>query len=420
MAPDTDADPAEDAPDALPASADTLSEDELDALVAPVALYPDALLAQVLMATTYPLDVMKAESFLDQNAGLDDKERAKAVADKDWDERVRTLAAGFPDVLGRMADHIDWTEDIGDALLAQPDDLLDATQRMRARAEAVGNLASNAAQTVTSDGDQIDIAPADPKVVYVPTYDPATTYTTPAAQAPVVYQDPGLSMSTVLTTGAIAFGSALLIDEIFDDDDDWDDYWHGPGPIDWDDHALYPRRDIDINGDVDIDVNRGRIGDRDGDELRRAREWKPDAAQRDAARERIRDGGERPRADPGRQATRTQAEAKLRARSGEAGLEAPRARKAGTPGAHQGAAASALKPGGGGAAKARARAETSGAHHPGAHQAAKQKPKAIAKKPAQAERRAPPRKPAAHEAALRKPKVSKQRSHASINRGHRR
>ncbi len=157
-----------------------LDEDELDDLVAPVALYPDSLLTQVLIAATYPLDIVKAERFLSDNAELSDKDRADAAAGEDWDPSVQVLASGFPTVLERMAEDIDWTEDLGDAMLAQTDDLLDAVQRMRARAAASGNLASNEAQTVATEGDAISIAPANPQTVYVPSYDPVTTYTTPA------------------------------------------------------------------------------------------------------------------------------------------------------------------------------------------------------------------------------------------------
>ena len=164
---------------ALPAEEGLLSDDALDDLVAPVALYPNSLLTQVLVAATYPLDVMKADRFLDDNADLPDQERADLVDLEDWDESVRVLAAGFPDVLARMADDIDWTEELGDAMLAQTDDLLDAVQRLRAQADAAGNLESNEAQTVEVEGDSISIAPADPQVVYVPAYDPQTVYTTP-------------------------------------------------------------------------------------------------------------------------------------------------------------------------------------------------------------------------------------------------
>jgi hypothetical protein len=276
-------------PGAAPAAEDLLSDDELDDLVAPIALYPDSLLTQVLVAATYPLDVMKADRFLDENADVADSARADLAEAQDWDQSVKVLASGFPDVLGRMADDIDWTEELGDAMLAQTDDLLDAVQRMRAQAEATGNLTSNEAQTVEVEGDNISIAPADPQVVYVPSYDPVTTYTTPATAPTVVYDDPGVSFGDVLATGAIAFGSAMLVDEIFDDDDDWDDYWDDDwDPIDWDDDAVFRGRDVDIEGDVNIDRSRDvRIGDRDGDQGNRGARWEADRQRREEARRNI-------------------------------------------------------------------------------------------------------------------------------------
>ena len=219
------------------------------------------------------------------------------------------LAGGFPTIVQKMAEEVDWTEELGDAMLAQTDDLLDAVQRMRARAAAAGNLESNDAQVVeTAEDDEISIVPADPEVVYVPSYDATAAYQ-PArdgagdASSTVT---PACRTGDILTTGAIAFGSALLIDEIFDDDDDdWDDYWRGPPPIHWDDDEIYPRRgginaDGDVNIDVDRDRNNVRIGDRDGPVADRP-EWKPDAKQRDAgARQARRPRRGRRRPAPGR------------------------------------------------------------------------------------------------------------------------
>jgi hypothetical protein len=278
-------------PAAAPAAAaeDTdatlLNETELDDLVAPVALYPDSLLAQVLVAATYPLDLVKADRFIADNPDLADSERADRVETMDWDESVQVLAGGFPTVVQRMAADLDWTERLGDAMLAQSDGVFDAVQRMRARAEASGALSTNEAQTVASEGDTISIAPTDPGVVYVPAYDPATAFTS-APTAPVVI-DGGVSSTDLLTTGAVAFGSAMLVDAIFDDDDDdWDDYWHGPPVIDWDDDDFRPRPGIDVDGDVDVDIDRSRdrirIGDGDP-----GNGWQPTPAQRDEARDRI-------------------------------------------------------------------------------------------------------------------------------------
>ena len=193
------------------------------------------------------------------------------------------LAGGFPDVLQRMAEDIDWTEELGDAMLAQTDDLLDAVQRLRAQAAAAGNLESNEAQTVEVEGDEISIAPADPEVVYVPAYDAQTAYTTPGhASLRWFTTTPVCRTGSMLTTGAIAFGSALLVDEIFDDDDDWDDYW-GRGRSTGTTTRSIRGRNVDIEGDVNIDRGDVRIGDGDI-EKRREQRWEASRERRDEAR----------------------------------------------------------------------------------------------------------------------------------------
>jgi hypothetical protein len=262
-----------------------------------VALYPDSLLTQVLVASTYPLEVIKADRFITGETELSDKDRAAKAEEQDWDPSVQVLAGAFPTVVQKMATEIDWTEQLGDAMLAQTDDVLDAVQRQRARAAAVGNLETNEAQVVEQTEDSISIAPAEPDVVYVPQYDATTAYSMPFTAPAVI--DTGISTSDVLTTGAIAFGSALLINEIFDDDDDWDGYW-GDGPnIDWDDGDFNARPGINVDGDVNIDrerirnvdrdtvnIDRDRIGgqvDRDRDGAR----WKPDATKQADARARL-------------------------------------------------------------------------------------------------------------------------------------
>ncbi len=276
--------------DAAASDADLLDDAALDDLLAPVALFPDSLLTQILVAATLPLEVVKADRFLDENADLSDKDRAAKAEAEGWDPSVAVLAGGFPTVIARMADEIDWTENLGDAVMAQSEDVLDAVQRLREQAAVAGNLTSNAAQTVDDTGDTITIEPTDPSTVYVPTYDPGVVYTAPPAQpvaapAPVPVTtttvDSGWSAGDVLATGAIAFGSALLIDEIFNEDDDWDDYWRGPPPIDWDEDNFRPRPGVTVNGDVTIDRDRNRVRiDSDG-------KWKPTPEQRQAAQGRI-------------------------------------------------------------------------------------------------------------------------------------
>ena len=130
-----------------------LTAEELDELVAPVALYPDALLAQVLVAATYPLEVVKADQFLTAPRGLSEEDIVAEVEAQDWDPSVQVLASGFPTVVERMAEDIAWTEELGFAMLSQDEDVLAAVQRMRIRAEETGYLTSNDAQVVSRDGD---------------------------------------------------------------------------------------------------------------------------------------------------------------------------------------------------------------------------------------------------------------------------
>ena len=238
------------AQDTAPATDALLTPDEIDTLIGPVALFTDNLLAQVLTAATYPLDVAKAGRFLAQSPDLSDAARADAVAQKNWDVSVRQLAAGFPTVITRMADHIDWTEQVGDAVLVQTDDVLDSVQRLRSLAKVNGYLETNAAQVVEVSESAISIAPASPEVIYVPTYQPSVVYTTVAPPTAYYVEDDD-DWEDALTAGAIFFGSAILINEIFDDDD-WDGYWGGRGSINWDDRDFYARPGIDINGDVNI------------------------------------------------------------------------------------------------------------------------------------------------------------------------
>lgn len=156
-----------------------LSPEELDQLLAPIALYPDALLSQVLMAATYPLEVVEAARWSKANPNLKSDAAVNAVKDKDWDVSVKSLVA-FPSVLKQMNDHLDWTQKLGDAMLAQQQDVADSIQRLRAKAAAAGNLKSTPQQTVTTQGSgdnvQYVIEPANPTVIYVPSYNPSWAY----------------------------------------------------------------------------------------------------------------------------------------------------------------------------------------------------------------------------------------------------
>jgi len=155
--------------------AQMLSKDQLDTLVAPIALYPDALLSQVLVAATYPLEIVEAAQWLQRNPDLRGSQLLEAVREQNWDASVQALVV-FPEVINRLNSEIRWTTDLGNAFLASQADVMNAVQDMRARARAAGKLDSSPQETVTTEtqGDRavIDIQPADPQVVYVPVYNP--------------------------------------------------------------------------------------------------------------------------------------------------------------------------------------------------------------------------------------------------------
>jgi hypothetical protein len=167
---------AQDAPPPPPAPGTMLSPDQLDDLVAPIALYPDELVSQVLVATTYPLEVVQAYQFLQKNPGLNGPALTQAAQQQNWDPSVQALVV-FPDVLKRLNDDITWTSNLGNAFLAQQQDVMDAVQRMRQKAQQAGKLQSTPQQSVTvvdqGGAPYIDIEPVDPAVIYVPVYDPA-------------------------------------------------------------------------------------------------------------------------------------------------------------------------------------------------------------------------------------------------------
>jgi len=157
--------------------------EQLDTLVAPVALYPDALLSQVLVAATYPLEITEAAQWLDHNHDLQGPQLVDAARQQNWDPSIQALVV-FPDVIGRLAADIRWTTDLGNAFLAQQADVMNAVQRMRSQAMSAGKLRSNEQEIVRTErqGDQsaIDIQPANPEVVYVPDYDPTYIWGPPA------------------------------------------------------------------------------------------------------------------------------------------------------------------------------------------------------------------------------------------------
>jgi hypothetical protein len=193
-------------------SAAKVSNQQLDSLTAPIALYPDALLAQVLMAATFPQDVQAAAEWSKANAKLQGDDAVKAVASEPWDPSVQSLVA-FPQVLATMASKPDWVAQLGNAFLAQPNDVMDSVQRLRKQAQAAGNLKTSSQQKVVVEQSTIQIVPANPQVVYVPTYNPTVVYGTwPYPAYPPVYvpPPPGYAIAAGFATG-LAFGAGVAV-----------------------------------------------------------------------------------------------------------------------------------------------------------------------------------------------------------------
>jgi hypothetical protein len=223
-----------------PATAPVFKKEQIDQFMAPIALYPDALLSQMLMASTYPADVADAAAWSRANPKATGDAAVKQVANQPWDPSVQSLVA-FPQVIAQMGAHPDWVRNVGDAFLAQPDDVMNSVQRLRAQAQKAGNLKSTEQQKVivqqsAPETTIIQIEPANPQVVYVPTYNPAVVYGTwayPAYPPPYYPPPPGYyhPVATGLAAG-LAFGTGIAIA---------DSLWGG---CDWG------------HNDVNINVNR--------------------------------------------------------------------------------------------------------------------------------------------------------------------
>ncbi len=167
------------------------SPEQLQQLVAPIALYPDSLVAEVLAASTFPEEAVEADRWLQANPGLTGQALAQAVNQQPWDASVKALTA-FPSVLGNMDKNLSWTSSLGDAYYNQPQAVMAAVQAMRQRAQAAGTLQNTPQQVVTDQGPDIEIEPSNPDVVYVPAYDPWAVYGAPIYPWPGWYTYPGI------------------------------------------------------------------------------------------------------------------------------------------------------------------------------------------------------------------------------------
>ncbi|HTX24475.1 MAG TPA: DUF3300 domain-containing protein [Steroidobacteraceae bacterium] len=185
------------------------SPEQLQQLVAPIALYPDPLVAQVLAASTFPEQVVEADRWLQANPGLTGQALADAANRQPWDASVKALTA-FPAVLGNMDRNLSWTSSLGDAYYNQPQDVMNAVQVMRQRAQAAGNLRTTPQQVVTTEGPAISIEPASPDVVYVPAFDPWVVYGAPVLAWPDWYAYPGIWFAGPYLSFGIGFPIAFF------------------------------------------------------------------------------------------------------------------------------------------------------------------------------------------------------------------
>ena len=223
-------------------------QEELDQLVAPIALHPDSLVSQILMASTYPLEVVQAERWAKQNTSLKGDALAKALEAQDWDPSVKSLV-NFPQVLTMMSEKLDWTQKLGDAFLADQKRVLDTIQSLRTKAQAFGNLKTTKEQTVIVEEKIIKIEPANPQVIYVPTYNPTVVYGAwpYPAYPPYYYYPPGyVPGSAFWFSAGVGLGMA------------WGYAW---GNCNW--HG----------GDVDIDINRNANFNHNIDRGKYAQNW---------------------------------------------------------------------------------------------------------------------------------------------------
>ncbi len=212
-------------------------QEELDQMVAPIALYPDSLLGQILMASTYPLEIVQADRWAKANKNLKGDPLTAALEKQNWDPSVKSLV-NFPQVLSMMNEKLDWTQRLGDAFLAQQKDVMDTVQKLRFKAKEAGNLKSSEQQKVVVQEKVIIIEPANPQVIYVPTYNPVVVYGPwwYPAYPPYYYYPPGY----VATTAAFSFAAGVAVGAA------WGYAWS---------NCNWNHGDININNSQNININ---------------------------------------------------------------------------------------------------------------------------------------------------------------------
>jgi hypothetical protein len=231
-------------------SAPVFRQEELDQMLAPIALYPDPLLAQILMAATYPLEVVLADRWVKENSNLQEDALNDALDLENWDPSVKALVP-FPNILSMMSEEIDWTQNVGEAFLVQETTVMDTIQQLRDKAYAAGTLTSNEQLLVSREDDIITIEPYNPRVVYVPVYDPWVVYGSwwwPHYPPYVVYRHP---YNVVISPGIIWYGTGFSVGA----------FWgHGWGYWDWGHRRCYVNvnRTVNINRTIIINPRKVR------------------------------------------------------------------------------------------------------------------------------------------------------------------
>jgi hypothetical protein len=222
--------PAPSERDSSPITAAPQTAKELQALVAPIALYPDSLVAQILTGSTFPDQIAIGDYWIEQNKNLTGSALMKAVDKQSWDPSVKALTQ-FPSVLNNMAKNLSWTSSLGEAYHNQQAEVMTAVQTLRAEAKAKGNLKSTSQMTVVQQSPQvIVIQPANPQVVYVPEYNPALIYGTP-------YVTPGYAAGDVAAAGIIGFGAGIAVGAMMGGGccgwgfSSWNCGWHGTAVV---------------------------------------------------------------------------------------------------------------------------------------------------------------------------------------------
>jgi len=219
----------------------TFKQEELDQMLAPIALYPDDLLTEILIASTYPLEIVQAARWAKQNKNLKGDALTEALEKQDWDPSVKSLV-NFPDVLSQMNEKLEWTQNLGDAFLAQEKQVMDTIQILRKKAQEAGNLKDNPQQKVVVEQETIVIQSAQPETIYVPSYNPAVVYGAwwwPAFPPPPPFF-PFFPYATPYAYGAMAFGAGIAMGAA------WGYAWG---------HANWHGGDVDINASRNTNIN---------------------------------------------------------------------------------------------------------------------------------------------------------------------